>query len=211
MKKLWILLLVLTFAVLPLSVSAAGELSAAFSVSGDTVTVTAGLAPFSGALGVEATVSFDPEVLTLTSATVNAEGWVTMISGDRLVAYSDDQTQALSGGSVLTLTFKRLAASSEEQKTTVGLSAVEDDLGRTSSASCEVTLPGTGCLGDLNGDGTVNSDDLTLLARHVARIDTLEGTFLQNADVDGSGSVDAQDLTKMARYVARIITSWDQP
>ena len=71
----------------------------------------------------------------------------------------------------------------------------------------------TGCgamLGDLNCDGLVNSDDLTLLARHVARIESVTGTALANADVNGDGVVTSDDLTKLARYVARIITDWDQ-
>ena len=65
-------------------------------------------------------------------------------------------------------------------------------------------------LGDLDLDGDVDSDDLTLLARHVARIAEVTGTALANADVTGDGLVNSDDLTKHARYVARIISSWDQ-
>lgn len=65
-------------------------------------------------------------------------------------------------------------------------------------------------LGDLNLDSKVNSDDLTLLARHVARIELLEDTALANADVNRDGLINSDDLTKHARFVARIITDWDQ-
>jgi hypothetical protein len=64
--------------------------------------------------------------------------------------------------------------------------------------------------GDLNLDGKVNSDDLTLLARHVAKIEQLVGVPLLNADVNGDGNVDSDDLTIHARYVARIISQWPE-
>ena len=65
----------------------------------------------------------------------------------------------------------------------------------------------TNTLGDVNGDGQVDAKDLTALARHVARIETItEPALLKNADVTGDGDVTAADLTKLARYVARIIS-----
>ncbi len=67
-----------------------------------------------------------------------------------------------------------------------------------------------GLKGDLDLNGSVNSNDLTLLARHVAGIETVTGTALKNSDVTGDGTVNSEDLTKHARYVAGIITSWDQ-
>ena len=63
--------------------------------------------------------------------------------------------------------------------------------------------------GDLDLDGDVDASDLTLLARHVGRIETLTGQALLNADVNGDGNVDSEDLTMHARYVAKIITTWE--
>ncbi|MCD8256543.1 MAG: dockerin type I repeat-containing protein [Oscillospiraceae bacterium] len=64
--------------------------------------------------------------------------------------------------------------------------------------------------GDLNGDGEVNASDLTILARHVGKVETMEDeTYLANADVTGDGNVDASDLTKLAQYVGKIISSLD--
>ena len=64
-------------------------------------------------------------------------------------------------------------------------------------------------LGDLDLDGDVDAEDLTILARHVAGIEILtDTTALANADVNGDGSIDANDLTMHARYVAGIITAW---
>ena len=71
----------------------------------------------------------------------------------------------------------------------------------------------TGCgavLGDLNNDGLISAEDLTLLARHVAGIELLTGTALSNGDTNKDGYISSYDLTKHARYVAGIITDWDQ-
>ncbi|MCD8390066.1 MAG: leucine-rich repeat protein, partial [Oscillospiraceae bacterium] len=64
--------------------------------------------------------------------------------------------------------------------------------------------------GDLNGDGEVNASDLTILARHVGKVETMQDeTYLATADVTGDGNVDASDLTKLAQYVGKIISSLD--
>ncbi|MFZ5987276.1 MAG: endo-1,4-beta-xylanase [Bacillota bacterium] len=59
--------------------------------------------------------------------------------------------------------------------------------------------------GDLNGDGTVNSTDYTMLKRHLLTITPLSGDALKAADVSGDGSVNSTDLTLMKRYILRII------
>ncbi len=66
----------------------------------------------------------------------------------------------------------------------------------------------SGVPGDLTNNGEVDSDDLTALARIVAKID--DATALQRlaADVTHDGNVDSDDLTKLAQYVARIIDAF---
>ncbi|MCD8390067.1 MAG: leucine-rich repeat protein [Oscillospiraceae bacterium] len=79
----------------------------------------------------------------------------------------------------------------------------------TTDADDEPTSPAT-TPGDLNGDGEVDASDLTILARHVGKVETMEDeTALANADVTGDGNVDASDLTKLAQYVGKIISSLD--
>ena len=64
--------------------------------------------------------------------------------------------------------------------------------------------------GDLDLDGDVDAEDLTILARHVAGIEELtDETALANADVDGNGEINAEDLTMHARFVAGIVTDWE--
>jgi len=61
-------------------------------------------------------------------------------------------------------------------------------------------------LGDVNLDGEITAADLTMLARHVAKIETITDTdSLFNAEVTGDQQLTAEDLTKLARYVAKII------
>ena len=67
----------------------------------------------------------------------------------------------------------------------------------------------TGLKGDLDLNGKVSAEDLTLLARAVAGIETLEGEALLNADVNGDGKINSEDLTMHARYVAGIIDTWN--
>ena len=62
--------------------------------------------------------------------------------------------------------------------------------------------------GDLNRDGSVNSDDVTLLARHVGEIEYLDDETVKRADLDGDGDVDASDMTLISQYVAKIITKF---
>ena len=65
-------------------------------------------------------------------------------------------------------------------------------------------------IGDVNGDGAITADDLTALARHVAKISIITDTAaLARCDVTKDGSVTADDLTMLARYVAKIISSFD--
>ena len=65
-------------------------------------------------------------------------------------------------------------------------------------------------IGDVNGDGAITADDLTALARHVAKISVITDTAaLARCDVTNDGSVTADVLTMLARYVAKIISSFD--
>lgn len=61
-------------------------------------------------------------------------------------------------------------------------------------------------LGDVNGDQIVDAQDLTGLAKHLAKIKSIESRqLLRNCDVNLDGNINSEDLTKMAKYVAKII------
>ena len=65
---------------------------------------------------------------------------------------------------------------------------------------------GSSLLGDVDGDGSVGSADLTALARHVGNVVAItDDKFLLAADVDRDGEVGSGDLTKLARFIGGII------
>lgn len=122
------------------------------------------------------------------------------------------------GEKLLTATYT-VAADTPEGEYTVrflseaftGEDGVPDETATYFTATITVTHKPTGLKGDVDLDGDVDSDDLTLLARHVGGIELIENaTSLLNADVDESGEINSDDLTKHARYVGGIITDWSQ-
>ncbi len=58
--------------------------------------------------------------------------------------------------------------------------------------------------GDIDGDGDADAEDLTLLARYIAKLDDFTPDQLAAADVDGTPGVDSNDLTRLARHVAKL-------
>lgn len=64
-----------------------------------------------------------------------------------------------------------------------------------------ILLDGT-LLGDANGDGSVNINDVTTIQRYLAELDTLEGIYLHAADVNQDGTVDIADATAIQMYLA---------
>lgn len=67
-------------------------------------------------------------------------------------------------------------------------------------ATCTVTVINPSILGDVNGNGMVNMDDLTALINYLLT-DNATGIDLENADVDDSGNVGMDDLTKLINYL----------
>lgn len=63
--------------------------------------------------------------------------------------------------------------------------------------------------GDVNKDGLINSDDVTRLLRHVAKIEALSDEDAALGDVTGDKLTNADDVTKLLRFVSKIITSLD--
>ena len=57
-------------------------------------------------------------------------------------------------------------------------------------------------LGDVNGDGYININDVTALQSHLAEYNTLTGIAAYVADVDGSGEVKIDDATILQEFLA---------
>ena len=59
-------------------------------------------------------------------------------------------------------------------------------------------------LGDVNGDGTVDTIDTTLLQRHLASISILSEYNILHGDVDSDGITSIIDVTLIGRYEAKL-------
>ena len=57
-------------------------------------------------------------------------------------------------------------------------------------------------LGDASGDGSVNINDVTVIQRYLAELETLEGIYLHAADANQDGTVDIADATIIQMYLA---------
>ena len=69
----------------------------------------------------------------------------------------------------------------------------------------KITVSAGGKLGDVDLDGDISAKDLTLIARHIAKIELITNSAaLANADINKDGDVTAADLTKLARHIAKI-------
>ncbi len=60
--------------------------------------------------------------------------------------------------------------------------------------------------GDINGDGTPDITDLSMLGQYLLKDITLEGAKLKAADTDGDTEVDLRDLAHMKRFLTRQVT-----
>lgn len=57
-------------------------------------------------------------------------------------------------------------------------------------------------LGDVSGDGNVNTGDVTKLLNSFVGVNTLSGPYLEAGDVNGNGKVNTGDATKILNYRA---------
>ena len=63
-------------------------------------------------------------------------------------------------------------------------------------------------LGDANGDGYVNVNDVTAIQRHAAELEPLEGICFHAADIDGDGDVSVDDATELQRFLAEYVVDY---
>ena len=69
--------------------------------------------------------------------------------------------------------------------------------------------PETYILGDVDGNGEVDSADATLIQRYTVELSTLSEKQLLAGDVDGDGFVTTIDATFVQRYVAKMSVKYD--
>lgn len=57
-------------------------------------------------------------------------------------------------------------------------------------------------LGDVNGDGSVNINDVTTIQRTLAELESLEGIYLYAADTNRDTMVNISDATAVQMFLA---------
>lgn len=67
----------------------------------------------------------------------------------------------------------------------------------------------TGLLGDVNGDGNINSTDAMLVLQHAVKMITLTEEQQLRADVTHDGAINSTDAMRILQYAVKIITSFD--
>ncbi|TYQ18189.1 UNVERIFIED_CONTAM: endoglucanase Cel9V [Acetivibrio alkalicellulosi] len=63
-------------------------------------------------------------------------------------------------------------------------------------------------LGDLDGNGRIDSTDLVIMRRHILEIMYIKPEYLERADVNGDKVINSTDYILLKRYILGIITSF---
>lgn len=59
-------------------------------------------------------------------------------------------------------------------------------------------------LGDVNLDGDISIDDVTLTQKYIANLEELSEQSIKNADIDGNSKIEIDDVTLIQKYIAGI-------
>ena len=126
-----------------------------------------------------------------------------------------EAAEPISGSGVIAnLTFKALVAGAGIQKISVTTYDGDDSfVGRDNASNVPEIVDGFNfveaasyIVGDVDGNGYVDSMDASFVLQKVAAMDVDINT--DAADVDGSGYIDSMDASYILQYVAHIITSF---
>lgn len=169
--------------------------------AGGTVSVTISLANNPGIAALAFRVSYPKGAMTLESAVAGGLfGSATLNTSTGMFLF-DDAADVTENGTLLTLTFKvsDMAALGEYRISVEIIScnnAAEERVvicGGQANIEVRDILPG-----DANGDGVVDTLDITRLRRYLAEesVDLSSG-----ADMNGDGVVDIEDLARLRRYL----------
>ena len=79
---------------------------------------------------------------------------------------------------------------------------------KATSIKVNATLPAGRLYGDVNGDGVVNTDDVSILDKHLTNGGTLTGVSLLAADMDRDGEATDRDLTMLEDYCVEALENY---
>lgn len=187
------------------------------AAKGDTLQVTLSIQePSQSAHALLCSLGYDKTQLQLESAEIlpgsgkqagNTNGTAKNTSTAGMVSAEwHDLDSAFTGGEVLQLQFTALRDFTETtlEVQDVQLAAMQNGVAKKLTAkTAALTVSGGIQPGDVDLNGSVDTDDLLLLCRALAGLEPMPScTF--GADVDGSGDIDTDDLLLLCRALAEL-------
>ena len=173
--------------------------------AGDTVSVTISLANNPGIAALAFRVSYPKGAMTLESAVAGGLFGSATLNKSTMFLF-DNAADVTENGTLLTLTFRvsDMAVLGEYRISLEIVSCNNAAEERVVICGGQANIEVGDILhGDVNGDGVVDTLDITRLRRYLAEesVDLFPG-----ADMNGDGAVDIEDLTCLRRYLVEAAT-----
>lgn len=169
-----------------------------------TVTVT-GIGNYTGTLTKTFTINKAAQTINATIASntlsVGATSRITS-SGKGSINFSSSNT------AVATVSSSGVVTGISVGAATITVTAAGNSNYNSASKIITIFVKKSYMMGDINLDGTVNIDDVTLIQKYIANISELDSEQLKTADVTGDGDISIDDVTTIQKYLASMIAAF---
>lgn len=167
-----------------------------------TVTVT-GIGNYTGTLTKTFTINKASQILnaTIDSNTIDVGGKSKITaSGQGTISYSS------SNNDVATVSSSGVVTGISAGTATITVTAAGNSNYNSVSKTISVSVEKSCLSGDVNSDGKITIDDVTLIQKYLANMFELDSTQLKIADVNDDKDISIDDVTMIQKYLAGIIT-----
>lgn len=171
-----------------------------------TATVTVkGIGNYTGTLTKTFTINKASQILnaTIDSNTIDVGGKSKITaSGQGTISYSS------SNNDVATVSSSGVVTGISAGTATITVTAAGNSNYNSVSKTISVSVEKSCLSGDVNSDGKITIDDVTLIQKYLANMFELDSTQLKVADVNDDRDISIDDVTMIQKYLAGIITSF---
>lgn len=167
-----------------------------------TITVT-GIGNYTGTLTKTFTINKASQILnaTIDSNTVDVGGTSKITaSGQGTISYSS------SNNDVATVSSLGVVTGISAGTATITVTAAGNSNYNSASKTISVAVEKSCLSGDVNSDGKITIDDVTLVQKYLASVSDFTTSQKDIADVNNDGDISIDDVTLMQKYIAGIIT-----
>lgn len=169
-----------------------------------TATVTVkGIGNYTGTLTKTFTINKASQILnaTIDSNTIDVGGKSKITaSGQGTISYSS------SNNDVATVSSSGVVTGISAGTATITVTAAGNSNYNSVSKTISVSVEKSCLSGDVNSDGKITIDDVTLIQKYLANMFELDSTQLKIADVNVDKDISIDDVTMIQKYLAGIIT-----